>query len=97
MKKLSIIRYKPKPECYDEFLENVRAFYARTEPLTHQPTHYLMTHGDEIYAVAIRDGDALQESASKGVNWLDTQRHLLQEWNDVDRHTLPVTGDLVED
>jgi hypothetical protein len=22
---------------------------------------------------------------------------LLQEWNDVDRHTLPVTGDLVED
>jgi hypothetical protein len=56
-----------------------------------------MTHGDEIYAVAIRDADALQESASKGVEWLDTQRHLLQEWNDVDRHTLPVTGDLVED
>ena len=97
MKKLSIIRYKPKPECYHEFLENVRAFYARTEPRTHQPTHYLMIHGDEIYAVAIRDADALQESASKGVEWLDTQRHLLQEWNDVDRHTLPVTGDLVED
>jgi hypothetical protein len=30
------------------------------------------------------------------VNWLDTQRHLLQEYNEVDRHTLPVTGDLVE-
>ena len=27
---------------------------------------------------------------------LDTQRHLLQEYNEVDRHTLPVTGDLVE-
>jgi len=25
MKKLSIIRFKPKPECFDEFLENVRA------------------------------------------------------------------------
>ena len=55
-----------------------------------------MTHGDEIYGVVIRDSDALQESASKGVNWLDTQRHLLQEYNEVDRHTLPVTGDLVE-
>ena len=80
-----------------QFLENVRAFYTRPERLTHQPIHYLMTHGDEIYAVAIRDADALQESASKGVEWLDTQRRLLQEWNDVDRHTLPVTGDLVED
>ena len=72
MKKLSIIRYKPKPECYDEFLENVRAF---TREQNREPTHHLMTHGDEIYAVAIRDADALQESASKGVEWLDTQRH----------------------
>ena len=56
-----------------------------------------MTHGEEIYAIAIRDAHVLQEKASKGVEWLDTQRHLLQEWNEVDRHTLPVTGDLVED
>ena len=56
-----------------------------------------MTHGDEIYAVAIRDADALQERSAEGVNWLDNQRHLLQEYNEVDRHTLPVTGDLVED
>jgi hypothetical protein len=55
-----------------------------------------MTHGDEIYAIVIRDANVLQEKASKGVNWLDTQRHLLQEYNEVDRHTLPVTGDLVE-
>ncbi len=95
MKKLSIIRFKPKPECFDEFLENVRA-NSRETRTTNPPTHYLMTHGDEIYAVVIRDTDALQESAAQGVNWLDTQRHLLQEWNDVDRHTLPVTGTLVE-
>ena len=96
MKKLSIIRFKPKPECFDEFLENVLA-NSRENRTANPPTHYIMTHGDEIYAVAIRDADALQESASKGVEWLDTQRHLLQEWNDVDRHTLPVTGNLVED
>ena len=96
MKKLSIIRFKPKPECFDEFLENLHtnSREARTAKL---PTHFLMTHGDEIYSIVIRDANALQESAAQGVNWLDTQRHLLQEWNDVDRHTLPVTGDLVDD
>ena len=96
MKKLSIIRFKPKPECFDEFLEHVRA-NSREARIANPPTHYLMTHGGEIYAIAIRDTDVLQEKAAKGVEWLDTQRHLLQEWNEVDRHTLPVTGDLVED
>ncbi len=96
MKKLSIIRFKPKPECFDEFLENVRA-NSRESRTANQPTHYLTAHGDEIDAVAIRHADVLQEKASKGVEWLDTQRHLLQEYNEVDRHTLPVTGDLVED
>jgi len=38
----------------------------------------------------------LQQNAAEGVNWLDTQRHLLQEFNEVDRHTIPLTGDLVD-
>ena len=64
MKKLSIIRFKPKPECFDEFLENVRA-NSRESRTANPPTHYLMAHGDEIYAIAIRDADVLQEKASK--------------------------------
>ena len=96
MKKLSIIRFKPKPECFDEFLKNILA-NSRERRTANPPTHYIMTHGDEIYGGVIRDADALQEIASKGVEWLDTQRHLLQEWNAVDRHTLAGTGDLVED
>ena len=96
MKKLSIIRFKPKPENFEEFLRNLRQKSSQARAAS-PPTHYLMTHGDEIYAVAIRDADALQKSSAEGVNWLDTQRHLLQEYNEIDRHTLPVTGDLVED
>ena len=95
MKKLSIIRFKPKPECYDEFLENILS-NSRENRTANPPTQYIMTQGDEIYGVVIRDADTLQESASKGVNWLDTQRHLLQEYNEVDRHSLPVTGNLVD-
>ncbi len=70
MKKLSIIRFKPKPECFDEFLKNILANSHETRT-ANPPTHYIMTHDDEIYGVVIRDADALQESASKGVEWLD--------------------------
>ena len=52
MKKLSIIRFKPKPECFDEFLENVRA-NSREARTANPPTYYLMTHGEEIYAIAM--------------------------------------------
>ena len=38
----------------------------------------------------------LEESAKQGVGWLDQQRHLLQEHNEVDRHTIFMTGDLIE-
>ena len=51
---------------------------------------------DEVVAVAIRDADKLEESVKQGVGWLDQQRHLLQEYNDLDRHAMATTGDLVE-
>ena len=53
MKKLAIVRFKPKPECFIEFVE------------------------------------ALKEHSR--------ERHLLQEFNYADRHTIFMTGDLVED
>ncbi len=95
MKKLAIIRFKSKPECFDKFLENFQA-YSRDSVTADLPTNLLMIHGEEIYAIVIRDAEVLQESASKGVESLDAQRHLLQEYNEVDRHTLPVIGNLVE-
>jgi|TARA_B100000768_G_C10941800_1_gene234016 hypothetical protein len=95
MKKLSIIRFKPKPECFDEFLASMKA-YAKDRATSNPPTHLLMTTKDEVIGVVIRGDDAINESMKTGVNWLDQQRHLLQEYNEVDRHTMPVTGDLVE-
>ena len=95
MKKLSIIRFKPKPECFEEFLENLQA-YSREAATADPPTHFLMLDGGEIYTSVVRDAEVLQESVSKGVEWLDDQRHLLQEYNKVDRHTPRVSGDFVE-
>mgnify|MGYP001167071726 FL=1 len=95
MTKLSIIRFKPKPGCFDEFLAN-SIEQSRDRGTANPPTQSLMTKDDEIYAIVIRDADGLQQNAAEGVNWLDTQRHLLQEFNEVDRHTIPLTGDLVD-
>jgi hypothetical protein len=55
-----------------------------------------MRTADEVVAIVVRDSEMLQENVKRGVAWLDSQRPLLQEYNEVDRHTLPMTGDLVE-
>ncbi len=95
MKKLSIIRFKPKPGCLEAFVSAVKE-HSRESATASPPTHFTMQANGEIYAVIIRDADALQESSQTGVNWLDSQRHLLEEFNAIDRHTIPLTGDLIE-
>ena len=93
MKKLSIIRFKPKPECYEEFLAALKIQATNAQHIEHR----IVRCDDEVVAISIREADKLAGSAKQGVEWLDRHRHLLQEWNDVDRHTLAMTGDLVED
>ena len=92
-KKLSIIRFKPKPEHYDQFLADVIENGIDREP----NTHFTVTAGHEVIAVVIRDADNFEESAKDGVvNWLDERRPMLQEFDAVNRHTIPLSGDLVE-
>ena len=55
-----------------------------------------MTKGDEVFSVVVRHADQLENDAKQGVEYLNSVRHMLQEYNDVDRHTIAVTGDLVE-
>ena len=95
MRKLSVIRFKPKPECFDKFVAASKGF-SRDTGTANPPTYYIMTCKDEVFHVMIRDSDTINENIENGVSWLDSQRHLLQEYNEIDRHTLPVTGDLVE-
>ena len=93
--KISIIRFRPKPECFDEFLTNVKE-RSKERALSKPPTHYLMITSDEVIAIVLRTETELSESSTRGVNWLDTQRHLLLEYNEEDRHSIPLTGNLVE-
>ena len=95
MKKLTIVRFKPKPEHFDAFVQELKQ--ASTAPdRTAILNSFVMTKDDEVFSVVIRHADKLEEDAKRGVQTLDGMRHMLQEYNEVDRHTIPLTGDLVE-
>jgi hypothetical protein len=91
-KKLSIVRFKPKPEHFDEFVKNIQDWHNQVFA---SGDHRLMRTNDEVVAIVVRDSEMLQENIKRGVAWLDSQRPLLQEYNEVDRHTMPMTGDLI--
>ena len=92
-KKVSVIQFKPKPEHYEQFLSDVLENVKDREP----NTHFTFTAGDEVIAVVIRDADGFEESEKEGVvNWLDERRPVLQEYDPVNRHTIPLSGDLFE-
>ena len=92
-KKLSIIRFKPKPEHYDDFLQDVVENGKERDP----GTHFVMRKDDEVIAIVIRDSEGFEQNAQDGVvNWLDERRPMLQEFDPVNRHTIPMTGDLIE-
>ena len=90
MKKLSIIRFKPKPEYFEDFVANITAFNETKHRIFH-----LMQSGDELHAIVIRNSEILTQDAADGVNWLDGQRHLLQEFDAVNRHTIALRGNLL--
>jgi hypothetical protein len=93
-KKLSIIRFKPKPEYYDTFLNDVVENGKDRDP---EYPHFCVKAGDEVIAVVIRDADSFEQNAQDGVaNWLDERRSMLQEYDPANRHTIPLSGDLVE-
>ena len=95
MKKLTIVRFKPKPEHFDAFVQELKQ--ASTAPdRTTILNSFVMTKDNEVFSIVIRHADKLEEDAKRGVQTLDGMRHMLQEYNEVDRHTIPLTGDLVE-
>jgi len=54
-----------------------------------------MQSEDELHAIVIRDAEILTQDAADGVNWLDGQRYLLQEFDAINRHTIALSGDLL--
>ena len=95
MKKLSIIRFKPKPEHYGEFVKSLKHFISLPDRKGIVES-FIMTKDQEVFSIVVRHADQLESDSKQGVKYLNTVRHMLQEYNEKDRHTIPLTGDLVE-
>ena len=95
MKKLSIIRFKPNPEHYDAFVKSLKHFIL----LPNRKgivDNFIMTKDKEVFSIVVRHADHLESASKQGVKYLNTVRHMLQEYNEIDCHNIPITGDLVE-
>ena len=95
MKKLSIIRFKPNPEHYDAFVKSLKHFILLPDRKGIADS-FIMRKDKEVFRIVVRHVDQLESASKQGVKYLNTVRHMLQEYNEIPRHTIPLTGDLVE-
>ena len=95
MKKLSIIRFKPNPEHHDAFVKSLKHFILLPDRKG-IADNFMMTKYKEVFSIFVRHADQLESASKQGVKYLNTVRHTLQEYNEIDRHTIPFTGDLVK-
>ena len=51
---------------------------------------HIMQPGDELHAIVIRDADIFAHDAAEGVKWLDGDRHLLQAFDAINKHSIPL-------
>ena len=89
MKTLSEIQYKPKPEFFHKFLDDV---------LNDGTNSYVVVKEDEIYQFWITGSiDAISEAQPDALDWLDERRHMLQEYSDGHGRTKAWTGLVYKD
>ena len=84
---------KPKTEHFDELIATLTK---RNSGDSGVNEFKLMKTATEVVVIGVRDPSVFDESVRSGVEWLDQHRCMLQEYDPVNRHTLPLTGDLVE-
>ena len=95
MKKLSIIRFKPNPEHYDAFVKSLKQFISLPDKKGIVDS-FIMTKDEEVFSIVVRHADQLESDLKQGLKYLNTVRHMLREYDEIDRNTIPLTGDLVE-
>ena len=93
MKTCSIIRFKPKENYYEAFVE---ARKTRSEAMIEHPnrvSEYTLLAGDEVVSVTIfNDVDYVIKMQDMALEWLDQHRYMLEEYSSADRHTIAITG-----
>ena len=68
MKKLSIIRFKPKSEHFDEFVASLKHFISLPDRKGITDS-FIMTKDEEVFSVVVRYADQLETDAKQGVEF----------------------------
>jgi hypothetical protein len=68
------------------------------EKSPHMLKRYVACSDDEVIEISIIDDvDFVIEKQESGLRWLDERRHMLVEYNTEDRHTLPISGLIIDE
>lgn len=99
MKTVSVVRFKPKPEFFDEFVADCKARANwRRKNSSNLLKRIVACSDDEVIDISIMDDvDFVIEKQESGLRWLDERRHMLVEYNTEDRHTLPISGLIIDE
>ena len=85
MKTLSVIRYKPKPELYSEFLDALLKESG-------DATSFIVGKDEEIWEFWISSSiEEVSDAQPESLTWLDKHRHMLEEFSE-EGHTESWTG-----
>ena len=98
MKAMSIIRFKPKPENYDEFIDVQTYRNAKKREEFPDQKRWLFQFGDEVVYVKISPSiETLVDQQPESLSSLDDVRHMLEPYSDEDGHTIAMSGVIMDE
>ena len=81
---MTMVYFKPKPEHFDAFVDELK---------NSAPDSYILTRDAEVMEVWLKDSvDELAEQQPSALDWLDRHRYMLQEYSKEEVHTRPFTA-----
>mgnify|MGYP000040486313 FL=1 len=93
MKTFTTIRFRPKPQHFDDVVESLTKRVDFWAERTSTEKVYLVQDEDEVIFTAIlAQMEILLEYQDEALNFLDSLRPNLQKYSDEDGHTIARTG-----
>jgi len=84
----SVIKYKPKDGCEDEFVQELKrlgAMMKENKPYDFLNTFIRLETGEFVQIAKMPNLDALIDGQVQGLEWLDSVDHLLEKYENESR------------
>ena len=91
----SVIKYKPKAGCEEEFIDNLKPLKRLLEGRREQADYVQLPTGEIAEIVKWASMDQMMETQIDGLTWLDSVDHLLERYEKESR-TNAFTGNVLD-